>query len=621
MGTDDRHQVSMTEQAGAPPGRMVLTRSTLARVRRSLVVTLLAASTVSLTLTGFPAKPANAAPTTSITTLSVDSSASDKRVQRNDKRTMQSSGKILDHVVAAMPEKDTKKFSTVGVTWSKSSAGTAPDVQIRTKSAEDGAWSDWETITDGEPEESDNGTYSTDPIYVGEASGVQVRALGDTSTELKDMEVALVDSPTVATDSQPETLASTTAASDLYPRPPIVTRNGWGANESWRCNERKMDTTVKAAVVHHTAGTNSYSRSEVPSILRGIYAYHTQTLGWCDIGYNFLVDKYGKIYEGRWGGITRPVHGSHATDWNTDTVGISFMGNYDVAKPPAVMMEAGAKLLAWKLDAFQRQGTGKLTLAGKTVNVIFRHGDVMSTACPGRYITSIMGDLRRNVQKKIGSRGPIWNAWVKRGGWWSFGYPHVAEQVVGSGRLTKFKKGSAFKNLYWHPSHGDHVVEHSIRDRYQMMGGTKSKVGWPVTDEKAGPMSCTRMNGFTKGRIVWSCGYGAWPLSGGFNPLWDKLGSHRGDLGVPKSEQYKSTVRAGMVKQSFSNGRMYYLAAYGSNAVYGDIGVKYRAMGSEGSKLGAPISSEFDHGNGRANKFEHGMITWTKAGGVKVVYN
>src|SRR5690606_8922345 len=122
----------------------------------------------------------------------------------------------------------------------------------------------------------------------------------------------------------PQTLAAT-AASDLAPRPAIITRKGWGADAKLRCDEDKMGRTIRGTVVHHTAGSNSYSKSASASIIRDIYAYHTKTLGWCDIGYNFLVDKYGQVFEGRWGGITKPIHGSHAADWNTDTMGISFM--------------------------------------------------------------------------------------------------------------------------------------------------------------------------------------------------------------------------------------------------------------------------------------------------------
>src|SRR5699024_8758030 len=365
---------------------------------------------------------------------------------------------------------------------------------------------------------------ATDPVYVGESDGVEVRALGDTTTTLSDVEAVLIASPEVASDANPQTarLAAATAAGDFYAAPPVVTRGGWKANEGWRCNERKMDTTIKGVVVHHTAGSNSYGASESAGIVRSIYAYHTQTLGWCDIGYNFLVDKYGKIFEGRWGGIEKPVHGAHAADWNTNTVGVSFMGNYETARPSATMLEAGAKIVAWKLDAFQREATGTVRLAGKTLPVIFGHGDVMATACPGRYIRSELDDFRRNVVAKMGGHSPIYQAWKDRGGESSFlGSPHRAERVVGAGRNAGFY-GDRYIELYWHPSYGDHIVYGSILSRYTVMGRDGGRLGWPTSDEKKGPLPGTRVNTFAGGRIIWtSGGTGAWPLWGAFGRLYD----------------------------------------------------------------------------------------------------
>ena len=88
---------------------------------------------------------------------------------------------------------------------------------------------------------------------------------------------------------------------------------------------------LRFAVVHHTAGSNSYSRAQSASIVRGIERYHVLANGWDDIGYNFLVDKYGQVFEGRWGGVDRNVVGAHAQGFNQGSAGVALIGTYDSA--------------------------------------------------------------------------------------------------------------------------------------------------------------------------------------------------------------------------------------------------------------------------------------------------
>ena len=119
-------------------------------------------------------------------------------------------------------------------------------------------------------------------------------------------------------------------------QPQIFTRAQWGADESIRGTAPKYNSTIKAGFVHHTAGVNGYSEAEVPKILRGIYAYHVKGNGWSDIGYNFLVDRFGRLWEGRYGGMTRAVVGAHTGGFNVDSFAVSALGNYDKVAAPAV---------------------------------------------------------------------------------------------------------------------------------------------------------------------------------------------------------------------------------------------------------------------------------------------
>ena len=142
-------------------------------------------------------------------------------------------------------------------------------------------------------------------------------------------------------------------------QPPIFTRAEWGADESLRDGSPNYSSTIKAGFVHHTASANGYSAAEVPKILRGIYAYHTKSNGWSDIGYNFLVDRFGRLWEGRYGGISKPVIGAHTGGFNTDTFAVSAIGNYDKVAAPAAMTDAISRVLAWKLSLHYRNPVGQ----------------------------------------------------------------------------------------------------------------------------------------------------------------------------------------------------------------------------------------------------------------------
>ncbi|MET9786492.1 N-acetylmuramoyl-L-alanine amidase [Streptomyces canus] len=196
-------------------------------------------------------------------------------------------------------------------------------------------------------------------------------------------------------------------------RPRIVTRRGWGADEGLR--ERKFVYTkkVKAAFVHHTASGNGYRCTQVPSLIRGIYRYHVKSMGWRDIGYNFLVDKCGNIYEGRAGGVARPVLGAHTLGFNTNSMGIAVVGSYGSKKPPAAATTAVARLAAWKLGLYGANPKGKTYLKsgggnrypkGKKVrlNVISGHRDGFATECPGRQLYRKLGSTRTTAARLQG---------------------------------------------------------------------------------------------------------------------------------------------------------------------------------------------------------------------------
>jgi hypothetical protein len=199
----------------------------------------------------------------------------------------------------------------------------------------------------------------------------------------------------------------------IGPRPRIVTRRGWGADENLRERGFVYTKKVKAAFVHHTASGNGYRCTQAPSLIRGIYRYHVKSMGWRDIGYNFLVDKCGNIYEGRAGGVAKPVLGAHTLGFNSKSMGIAVLGSYGSKKPPAAVTKAVARLAAWKLGlhganpkgkTYLKSGGGNLYPKGRKVrlNVISGHRDGFATECPGRQLYRKLASTRTTAARLQG---------------------------------------------------------------------------------------------------------------------------------------------------------------------------------------------------------------------------
>lgn len=188
--------------------------------------------------------------------------------------------------------------------------------------------------------------------------------------------------------------------------PDVISRSAWGANESMR--NASYNEPVSAVTVHHTAGSNNYSEVNAPGIVRGIQTYHGSNLGWGDVGYNALVDKYGNIYEGRAGGLDRAVQGAHVGGFNGNTWGVSVLGNYETAQPSYDSLEAVGELAGWKaaISGFDPNGSdyhqaefsfgGSKYPAGQgaTFPNINAHRDFHYNACPGGNLYREMDTIR-----------------------------------------------------------------------------------------------------------------------------------------------------------------------------------------------------------------------------------
>ena len=180
----------------------------------------------------------------------------------------------------------------------------------------------------------------------------------------------------------------------------VGSRADWGADESAVRHAPSYASAVVAVTVHHTDNINGYQRKDVPALIRADYAYHVQTRGWNDLGYNLLVDQYGGIWEGRRGGLGRATIGAHAEGFNTGTLGVSMIGDLTKTTASPAARRALAKVIAyaattWHFDPLGsvqiRSGGSPRFEAGRVVTLprVFGHGQTGITDCPG----SLQGDL------------------------------------------------------------------------------------------------------------------------------------------------------------------------------------------------------------------------------------
>jgi hypothetical protein len=291
------------------------------------------------------------------------------------------------------------------------------EVEVRARDA-DGQWSPW---FEAEPLEGDDGPDTaqaspdagelvhTEPLWFGEAQSLQLRTRG---ADPSDVQATVIDSDGVSRSLGQrvrDALRPRTPAAEASNVPAeIIPRSGWGADESWMTWPPRATSTLELAVVHHTAGGNTYTPEQGPAVVRGIYHYHARTLGWGDIGYNLVVDRYGKVYEGRAGGLDRAIIGGHARGFNARSFGISVMGNFEYQAPPPVAEQAVARMVAWKLSlhgvdpsatvAYTTAGNERFA-AGTVVRVptVAAHRETGWTACPGAAFYARMGVLRTSV--------------------------------------------------------------------------------------------------------------------------------------------------------------------------------------------------------------------------------
>ncbi|WP_032405405.1 N-acetylmuramoyl-L-alanine amidase [Rhodococcoides fascians] len=424
------------------------------------------------------------------------------------------------------------------------------------------------------PASSSKPLRQQDPAPVDPAAPIepaQPEAAPESSAEqlasaVNDISAVLITPGTSPADSALSDLA-TPVAGDAGPK--VITRAQWGADESIRCATPTIDDFIGGATVHHTAGSNDYSKSESAEIVRAIYAYHAQTLGWCDIGYNALVDKYGQIFEGRAGGLDKPVQGAHAGGFNENTVGVAMMGDYSTEDPSQETVDSVGKFLGWRLGKAGLDPKGTTTMTsegtdftfigkGKTVDlpVIFGHRDVGNTECPGDAGYARLGEIR-----------------------------DIAAANLGGGDATPAS-----------PDTTDTAPDTAVTDPAPSRPGTdaSSTLGENI------PALVAELQRLASTSPV--------------AQKWLASGGETGSLGVPVSGLVQ--VSGGREKAQFQNGEIITNMAGQAVAVIGKIFQQYLQQGGVDGVLGLPITDEFKVPEGFRTDFENGSLIFNELTGI-----
>ena len=293
------------------------------------------------------------------------------------------------------------RFNLVGLHWRGPGS-----VQFRTH-ALSGRWSAWEAAAPEAEDQPDARTAERarkaswrlgNPWWVGPSDRIEYRLRG----KVTKLRAYFVWSPTPGVPARTLQVAGA---------PAIIPRSGWNADEKIRRASPSFAPVLRLALVHHTAGANGYSAAQSPAIVRAIQLYHVQGNGWNDIGYNFLVDRFGQVFEGRYGGIERNVVGAHAEGFNTGSVGVALLGEYGSLPVAQKARDALAALLAWRLDiahidpattlSFVSGGNARFP-AGLPVflRTVSGHRDTGFTDCPGNTLYSILNDLTGEIARR-----------------------------------------------------------------------------------------------------------------------------------------------------------------------------------------------------------------------------
>ncbi|EGE39122.1 hypothetical protein HMPREF0059_00470 [Actinomyces viscosus C505] len=526
------------------------------------------------------------------------------------------------------------RFFVAGFTWT--GGADLPDgVRIYLRVRESGSWSPWYLSEAADSGRDDRATPGTGEFVTGGADAIQASVVGSSlpaglklamvpsrpqgeevlgADDLKTTEAAptpviedasamenqgtQVDPAAMTLSASPAPVAQPAAVSVASPAtapatvpvvaPAATTANGlpvavttraeWGANASYMSWDPEY-ARAGHVVVHHTAGTNSYSAGQSASIVRGIYYYHAVVLDWGDIGYNFLVDKFGTVFEGRSGSVAAPAGrmsiGAHARGVNTGTMGISMMGDYSTVSPSDAQLSSVGKMAGWFL---KRAGISDVTgwaglhvwtteryQAGSTISMprILGHRDVGYTTCPGNVGYSKLGTIRaiakaQGSSPQGGSSGASSTVPQDHPGAVALRSALGANGWIGAATsgVQASTKGGVFQSFehgvgYWSPATGAQFVGEPVLSAWGAYGYQTGSMGYPRSGGVVG-VGGSRHQIFEGGIAYWRPGGRVSFIHGSILNAWAAAGWERSKVGLPTGRAVRQAD--GTTTQTFEKG-------------------------------------------------------------------
>ncbi|OQA20085.1 MAG: N-acetylmuramoyl-L-alanine amidase [Chloroflexi bacterium ADurb.Bin360] len=292
-------------------------------------------------------------------------------------------------------------FTAVGMDW-QADLPPGAEVALELRLSRDGqAWEAWQPV-EGEPQ--DQRWFGENLVMLEAAWWMQARLSLRGGAVVSSLTLTAIDASGAPGLEQVRAQASPLTAASAVPAPQIISRAAWGADESLMTWDPEY-APARKMVIHHTV--TSGGDNPVAEV-QAIYYYHAITRGWGDIGYNYLVDKYGNIYEGRSGGLD--VIAGHTYGYNVGSVGIGNLGDYSTVAPTASMLESNAALAAWYGERnFIHPGESSFFVDMVTPNIT-GHRDYATTSCPGGAFYAQLPALRARAWGILRAHLPIYAA-------------------------------------------------------------------------------------------------------------------------------------------------------------------------------------------------------------------
>ncbi len=307
-----------------------------------------------------------------------------------------------------MPVFDNAPFIGVGAKWKLNTVGSEINISLQYIDVH-GKESGWLAIDVDEDIGRDGYEIAGSLVFLpNDAQKFRLRLKSENFADINNVSLSFIN-PGISNHNTEEALSRKRDAlkktTDDFELPPVVSRTEWGCPDGQGSRWTPRYTDVTHLIVHHSATENS--SSDWAAVVRTFWHWHTIDNGWGDIGYNFLVDPDGVVYEGRSGGNN--AMGAHFCGTNSNTMGVCVIGNFTSVTPKNAAIASLVKVLSWKcnLDSIDPLGRSFHSSSGRTLNRISGHRDGCSTACPGNLLYNMLGSVRSDVSNLLSGKGPV----------------------------------------------------------------------------------------------------------------------------------------------------------------------------------------------------------------------